>query len=102
MKPAPPECGHVAQAPATAPETHSWVTYACPLQGHRPENRQARAPQGRTEGHPALLGHEDVQETLKHAWSDLANFYIIPFFFLNCFLLQKGYTFLQEGRGEYT
>lgn len=52
------------------------MTHACPLQGHRPENRQARAPRVRAERHPALLGHEDVQEMLKHAWGDLANVYI--------------------------
>lgn len=40
---------------------------------------QARkqAPCVRTEGHPAPLGRRDVQEMLKHAWGDLANFYII-------------------------
>lgn len=82
------------------PQTHSWVTCACSLQGHRPETRQARAPQARTEGHPALLGREDVQEMLKHACGDLANFYIILFKENKLFLLQKGYTFIHVIQGR--
>lgn len=82
------------------PQTHSWVTCACSLQGHRPEPRQARAPQARTEGHPAPLGRKDVQEMLKHAWGDLANFYIILFKENKLFSLQKGYTFIHVTQGR--
>lgn len=37
---------------------------------------------------------------LKHAWGDLANFYIILFKENKLFLLQKGYTFIHVIQGK--
>lgn len=56
---------------------------------------QARkqAPCVRTEGHPAPLGRRDVQEMLKHAWGDLANFYIIHLKKIK----RKNYVFITKG-----
>lgn len=71
-------CGHVPGPPAAAPRDRQLGDTCQPPPGPRASKQASVCSTGEDGGTSTLLGREDVQEMLRHAWGNLDNFYIIP------------------------